>query len=280
MPLKSSLLSLSVLILTVSAVPAMAVDSARPDELATGWINSPLLGQRREFDDQHGDGVLWFLKNMEAYSDSGATAVGAPVADVTYRGAIRLRIYGHELKLDESALGLFEKSLKERPHIVRLDPTAGSITFYNRVLIEKIKAFHMFKRLRVGESMMAKVGTMPCDLILDTLTIRFSLDKKATNPSGVHPCVVLPHLGEQNGAGFLSRAVSWRLVDRAWGWPEGNAGEKAAVQVAKTLQRLYLEPPTGRRSGWFLQDLRKLADRANLLEINEILKAVEKRVVE
>jgi hypothetical protein len=123
--------------------------------------------------------------------------------------------------------------------------------------------------------MMARVGNMRCDLILDVLTIPFGLEEGRTSSAHVDPRVLLPYLGEQYGAGILSHAVSWRVVDRALGWPPREAGDQAAVATAILLRKHCLESPQHLRHGWCLRDLRKLAENAASDEIDKILEQVE-----
>ncbi len=246
---------------------------------AEGWINSPLLGQRRELGTSSEPGVRWFLRKLEAYEDTGMAPPGRLFADITYKGAIRLRVYGEGRPISKSSVTSHKKRLEDRPGLYRLDEKGGRITGCHHVVLEKIGDSELFGSLDAGDIVRAQVGNMPCDLILDALTIPFTSETNGMK-NAVRPELLLPHLGEQYGAGLLSHAISWRLVDRGLGWPPGDEGDSAAAKVAEVLARQCVESPWHLRHGWCLRDLRRLAKNAGSDAISAVLADVEAEVAD
>lgn len=242
-----------------------------------GHIDSPLLGGKRNFGEESEPGIKWFLHALEGYRDSGISVNGEPIAVVKYRDALVIRVFGEVKVIDNREFVGLTMSLLKRPHRFRLHPTPPTVTTYNLVSIEKTGDSPLFKEISVGSRVVFQVGNMPCDLILDALTIPFAVGESLEKSSddAVDPRVLLPHLGEQYGAGLLSKAVSWRLVDRGMEWPGGKGGEEAAIEVAKLLSRQCLNSPLHLMHGWCLIDLGKLADVAQSKEISGILRSVE-----
>jgi hypothetical protein len=255
---------LTVLFLLISTFPLKAEETEKKGIGLNGWIQSPLLNEKREFKKSESQGVTWFLERLEKYEkpkEENNTTIKKlkVVASLIYDNAIQIEIYS--MSYGEYLKGQGIKAVIK-----------GSISPF--VQIKKNKPHLLFPKNQVGKEFTYQVGNMKCDLILDSLTIPFGESKLGT----ISPEALLPYLGEQYGAGILSHAITWRLVDRGLGWPEGYFGDKQTLMVANELKRECLHSPSHLNHNWCLLRLKRLAKISKLKEVQLILDKVEKTI--
>jgi len=229
----------AVLVIAIGSSYAEAAEAQKTQ--LKGWINSPILKNERTFDDSQAVGVKWLLTKLDSgyqdAKDQNATkgTQVKPVAELEYNKCLQVQVYPSSL-----------------------------------IKVKKLAPSSLFKRIKIGKHEVYRVGNMKCDLILDVLTIPIGNGQEDT----VLPSRLLPHLGEQYGAGMLSHAVTWRVVDRSLGWPKGKIGLEQLVLVAEELEKqCYSEKH--RKHNWCYNRLKKLAEESKEEKIKSILKRVE-----